>query len=258
MSQHHSFIPLESIINDYLNESEQSNHKYVKLFHIAFRGFEELGLDFFYRIQSVKLPVNANLTVNLPTDYLNWTKVGILNTVGEIIPLYYNEKLTTYADLSADRISKVNDPNSLYLEWGWNNNTWCNYWNGFDYVNVFGVPSGEPFVGSFKVDAANGVILLSEGFNRNYLMLEYLSSPNAEEGRDYYLPLQFREALIAWLWWKDGNAKSIRSHMELGSRRDWRHEFYNERRNAIARWKPLRQQQIYQTSQEMTRLAVKT
>jgi hypothetical protein len=118
------------------------------------------------------------------------------------------------------------------------------------------VPSGQPFVGNFKVDTANGVILLNEHFRYDYVMLEYVSSPN--ENEDYHLPLQFREALIAWLAWKDSNAKNIKSHMMLGDKRDKRHEFYNERKNAIARWKPIRKQEIYQASQEMTRLAVKS
>lgn len=248
------YISLDSVINDYLNESEQTNHKYFKLWHIAFRGFEQLGLDFFYRVQSVKLMVNANQTVTLPPDYLNWTKVGILNDNGGIIPLYYNDNLTTFADLWPNRTELINDPQSAWMEW--NNNTWCNYWDGYGYTNVYGVPSGEPFVGSFKIDTQNHVIILNERFNRDYVMLEYVCSP--VEGSDYYLPLHFREALIAWLFWKDGNAKSIRTHMQLGNKRDWRHEFYNERRNAIARWKPLRKFDAYQASQEQTRLAVKT
>lgn len=254
MAQYQSYITLDSVITDYLTESEQSINKYFKLFHLSFRGFEQLGIDFFYKIQAVKLPVNANFTVTLPIGYLNWTKVGILNNRGEIIPLYYNDKLTSYADLSPNRVELTDDPESAWLSW--NNNTWCNLWNGYGYSNVYGVPSGEPFVGSFKIDAANNVILLNQNFNRDYIMLEYVSSP--QEGQEYHLPMVFREALIAWLWWRDGQAKSVRTHMELGNRRDWKHEFYNERKNAIARWKPIRKQEKYQASQEMTRLAVKT
>lgn len=259
MANHTTYILLDTIVNDYLAESEQSNHKYWKNWNLAFRCMDMLGLDFFYTIKTVKLQISANLTATLPPDYLNWTKCGILNDSGGIIPLTHNNNLTNFADLDPERLSKINDPESAWLEWGWGNtNTWCNYWNGWNYVNIYGVPSGEPFVGSFKIDTANGVILLNESFNREYLMLEYVSSPTPQLGNDYRVPVQFREAMIAWLWWKDGNAKSIKSHMELGNRRDWRHEFYNERRNAIARWKPIRLQEQYQTSQEMSRLAVKT
>lgn len=253
-AQNKSYITLDSCITDYLTESEQSNHKYFKLWNLAFRGLEILGLDFFYRVQAVKLPVNANFTVTLPADYLNWSKVGILNDRGEIIPLYYNDKLTTYADLLPDRVEKTDDEQSSWLQW--NNSTWVNYWNGFNYTNIYGVPSGEPFVGGFKVDTENGVIILEQNFNRDYLMLEYVSSP--VEGQEYYLPIQFREALIAWLAWKDSANIPARSHFNLGDKRDKRHEFYNERKNAIARWKPIRKSEIYQASQEQTRLAVKS
>lgn len=99
MSQHLPYIPLDTIITDYLDEAKLSQQSYSRIWHIAYRGFEDLGIDAFYKIQSVKLPINANLTVTLPADYVNWSKVGVLNSVGEIIPLNYDDKLTTYADL---------------------------------------------------------------------------------------------------------------------------------------------------------------
>lgn len=254
MSQRLVYIKLDEIINDYLNETDQSNKKYFKLFHLAFRGMENLGLDFFYRVKSVKLPINDNFTVNLPADFINYTKVGVLNDRGEVIPLKVNDKLTTYADLLPDRVEKTQD-NTLVDTANWGN-TWCNYWNGYTYTNIYGVPSGAPFVGSFKMDIQNGVILLDESFTYEYIILEYVSSP--KEGEDYYVPIHFREAMIAWLAWKDSGNIPPNSHFGLGFKRDKRADFYNERRLAIARWKPDRIEEMYQASQEMTRLAVKS
>lgn len=255
-SQHTTYITLDSVCNDYLNESEQAINKYSKIWHLGFRGMEMLGLDFFNRVESVKLPVNPNFTVTLPANYLNWSKVGVLNPRGEIIPLHYNEKLTTYADLLPNRIEKVDDLSNYWLS-GWNCNLWTNWWNGGAYTQIMGVPSGEPFVGSFKVDRENGVILLDQNFRWDYLMLEYVKSPEVTEGSDYYLPVQFREALIAWLWWKDKRAITVKRG-QVGIASDLKRDFFNERRQAIARWKPIRDYEIYQASQELTRLAVKT
>lgn len=255
MSQHQSYITLETVINDYLNESEQSNNKYFKNFHLAFRGFEELGIDFFYLVQSFKLPVNANKTVTLPAYIVKVTKAGRLNSRGEIIPLYYNDKLTKFADLSPDRPTRTQDDSTIGADWN-NGNTWWNYWSGTGYVNIYGVPSGSPFAGSFKIDMNNGVILLDEHYQEDYLMVEGVCSP--QEGGEYYLPVQFREALIAWLWWKDGKAKPITSHMKLGAARDAKHEFYNERRNAIAKFKQSTIYEKYQVHQESSRQAIKT
>ena len=252
MSQHLSYITLDSVIKDFLSEGEYSQNRYFKTFHSAFRGMDNLGIDFFYRIQSVKLPVNANFTVTIPANCINVTKVGILNNNGAIIPLWNNPNMTTYADLFPDRVQKTDDPESLWMEWG--NNVWGNLWNGYGYSNVFGVPSGEPFVGEFKVDMDNGVILIGQHFRRDYIMLEYLASP--QEGQEYYIPVQFREALIAWLWWKDSKAVAVRRG-QVGIMRDLRSTFYRERANAIAQFKPSTILDEYQVSQESTRLTVK-
>ncbi len=254
MAQNRQYISVDSVIQDYLNESEQSQNKYFKCFHLAFRGFENLGLDFFYKVQSVKLPVNSNLTVSLPSDYLNWTKVGVLNDRGEIIPLYYNSRLTTYADLNPERLTKTQD-DTLIDTSNWGLTTWANYWTGTSYTNIYGVPSGAPFVGNFKIDSDAGVLVLNETFAYDYIILEYVASPT--ETQEYYLPVQFRDALIAWLWWKDKKAISI-NRGQVGISRDLKNDFYNERKNAIARYKPVRQQEIYEASQQQTRLAVKS
>ena len=246
---------MSSIVNDYLNESEQNVSKYFKVWHLTFRGLEDLGMDAFYKTLAVKLPINDNLTVTLPANYLQWIKVGLLNGRGEIIPLYYNDKLTTYMDLSPDRLTQTQD-NSATLNINIENGTWSNYWNGYAYINIYGVPSGAPFHGNFKVDINNGVILLNERYQHDYLMLEYMASP--KEGEEYYIPVQFREALIAWLFWKDNKAKGARSHMALGLMRDYKSDYYRERRNSIARYKPVRNYDIYQVSQEMSRQAIKT
>lgn len=253
-SQHRQFITLDSCINDYLTESEQSNHRYFKLFHVGFRGMEQLGIDFFNQIKSVKLPILATKTVPLPADYLNYQKVGVLNAAGEAIPLKYNSKLTTYADLLPGRLSKTVD-NTLFDLYIASTPIFYNYWNGDMFVNLYGCPSGAPFVGGFKIDDSNGVIVLDENFGYDYIILEYIASP--KEGEEYYLPVQFREALIAWMAWKDIANLPTTRRGNLGDKRDRRHEFYNERRLANARYRPLYLEQAYELELEMTRMTPK-
>lgn len=253
-NQNRQFVELDECINFYLDESEQGIHKYFKCFNLAFRALDELGLDFFYAIKSVKLPINANLTVTIPGDYLNYSKIGVLNSIGEIIPLYYNDKLTTYADLLPNRLQKTQDP-TLINVLSPQNGVFYNYWDGTTFGNLYGLPSGAPFVGSFKIDNANGVILLDENFGYDYLMLEYVSSP--VQGQTYYVPVQFREAVIAYLRWKDRISMPVKSHLDNSNVGLRRHDYYNERRLAIARYSPFQIEQAYQSSQEQTRLTVK-
>ena len=66
MSQNKSYIALDSIVTDYMTEANLSNTSYFRIWHLAYRGMEDLGMDAFYQVKSVKLPINANLTVTLP------------------------------------------------------------------------------------------------------------------------------------------------------------------------------------------------
>ena len=49
-AQPKGWITIDSIVRDYLDEAELSNHKYFKCWQLAFRGMEQLGIDFFYNI----------------------------------------------------------------------------------------------------------------------------------------------------------------------------------------------------------------
>jgi len=253
-AEHQAYIDLESVINDYLSESEQSNHKYFKLWHIAFRGFTELGIDFFWQVKSVKLPIESNLTVKMPNDWVQYSKIGVLNDRGEIIPMYYNNNLTTYSDLQPQRVSQTQDPTLVTL-YQTNTPIWYNWWSGYGYTNIYGLPSGTPFVGGFKLDNANGLILLSEDFGYDYLMVEYIASP--QDGGNYYLPMHFREALISYLRWKDIISTPAKNHVLNSNIAMRRKDFYNERRNAIARYRPIMLAEAYQANLEMQRLTVK-
>jgi hypothetical protein len=254
MSQNRGWIPLDEPITDYMNEAELSQIKYRKLWYLAFRALTELGLDAFYSVKSVKLPVNANLTVTLPADYINYSKVGVLNQQGEIIPMGVNNKLTVAFDLSSTRLEQTQDntiPTQINEQGVW----WYNYWNGASFAPVYGLPSGSPFIGSYKIDNANGVIVLSENFSYDYVMLEYVSSP--QEGGEYYLPIEFKEAVIAYLRWKDIISVAVKSRPQQANVEMRRRDYYNERRLAIARFDPVRLPDLYQWHLETQRLTVK-
>ena len=251
---HQQYTSLDTVINMYLDRSEQSIHKYYKCWQIAFSGMEELGLDFFYQIKSVKLPVNSNLTVSLPDDYLNYSKVGVLNSQGEIIPMGYNSNLTTFADLLPSRLEKTQD-NTIIDLIQFNTPIWYNYWNNGAFSTLYGLPSGSPFVGTFKIDNHNGVILLSENFGYEYIMLEYVASP--KQGEEYYIPTQFKTALMWYIAFNDIAFLPNSRKGSLGDKEQRKRAYHNERRVANARYRPLDLQAAHQWNMEQTRLTIK-
>lgn len=256
MGDHQQWIDIQEIVSAYLDRSEQSIHKQFKCFHIAIDGLKQMGLDFFFTVKSLKLPINGNLTVNLPADYLNYTKVGVFNTSGEVIPLSYNNKLTYFADQLPTRQSQTED-STLFNFYNFNSPIFYNYWDGFGISNLYGIPSGSPFIGSFKIDNSAGIILLDEGFTFNYpyIVLEYIASPKPENG--YYLPIQFKEALIAFIGWQDLNYMPNTRKGSLGDKQLRMKNYYNERRLAKARYKPIQLEDAYEWNLRNQRLVVK-
>lgn len=253
MSQNRQWIGIDECINSYLARSEQSNHKYFKLWHLCFDWMNQQGLDAFYAVKAVKLPVSANLTVPLPADYLQYSKIGVLNQQGEIIPIGVNNKLTVAFDLQPTRLEQTQDDTiSTQSSQGvW----WYNVWNGGGYGNIYGLPSGAPFIGSFKIDNANGIIVLSENFAYSYIMLEYVSSP--VPGGEYYIPIQFKLALVSYLAWMDIIDIPVKTHMANTNSGMRRHNYYQELEQAKMRYDPVNLPNLYEWNLECQRLTVK-
>jgi hypothetical protein len=253
MSQNRQFIPLKSCITHYLDQSEQSNHKYYKLFHLGTRGMDDMGLDFFYAARSFKIPVNANLTATIPGNVIKITKVGVFNQQGDVIPLSNNNKLSTAFDLAPTRLEQTQDntiPTQLDQQGVW----FYNYWNGNGYGNLYGYSSGVA-VGSYKIDNQNGVIVLGESFYYPYVLIEAICSE--DENNECYLPIQFREAMIAWLAWQDTKYIPTKTHVQNSSVEARRRDYYNERKKAIAKYDPISIPDLYQWQLENQRMTVK-
>ena len=198
-SEKQQWITLDSCINDYLEESEQGIHKYRKHFNAAINSMDDMGLDMFYQIQSFAITVNANKTANLPPNCLRYVKVGVLNAGGHVASLTYNSNLSSYADLFPNRVAKMQavTPTEQTIDLSISPNVFNNYWNGYSFDNLYGLPSGAPFLGEFKIDEINGLIILEPTFSDPYLIVECVIAP--KEGEEYYVPIQFREAITPFL-----------------------------------------------------------
>lgn len=235
------WITLDSVILDYIEESEQSINKYMKLFNSAFRCMDDLGIDFFYEIRTFKLPINSNGTVTMP-PCINWVKVGLFGWNGEIVPLQYNDRLSNYDSFNPNRLSRNTDNflNGIDTLYSITSPSFYNYWdgNGFGYIYGAGWSGG-----TFKVDMQNSVITLDNWLNYSHIVLECMVAP--KEGEEYYVPLVFREAIIEWLGWRDIKHIPNSRKGNLGDKRDRRHDYFEARRKGQAKWKPFILEQAF-------------
>lgn len=225
------YEPLKSIVSYFADQYDKSEGDQDKYWILAFRGLSMLHYNISAEPKTLRLPVNGNLTVDFPADYVSWVKIGIMNQNGEINTLRVNKALTTYKDNSPNRLSAL----SADITDGWINNNiapYVNYWNNGLYAPLYGVGySGVVTYGSCTVDETNNIVVLDPNFQYDSVLFEYISSP--QKDFDYQVDVRLREAIIAFIEWK----------CKLASRQ----EFYAAAIEARRMIKPLNMQSFNQT-----------
>ena len=230
------WVPLSEIIYQYIDQARLSNADYRRLWTAGIRGVEELGMDVYSIPKTAKLPVNANKTVTLPSDYVGFSKVGVLNAKGEVATLRRNSALTAYKIQQADRLTSNTD-NTTGNTYRLQDLAYVNYFDGARYVNIFGAGAVLNNAGDFDVAEEEGLIYLQNDYDFDYVILEYLSSP--ADDVDYKVPIQIREAVLAFIAWKDIEHLPLGRRASLGDKQLRRKEYYNQKRLANLRENPV-------------------
>jgi len=208
-------IKLRDAVYSYQEQAKGNEAEFLRLWRLAFRGFKFMGLNGFWEPQTVELVVNANKTATFPADYIKWCKVGQLNAAGEFQTLAVNNNLTTYRDNGPNRLADITpEIQQALLGPYWMTGTGFygptdGEWAGNQ--QNFGLGSHLIQPGEFKIDETNRVIILNTNYPYPNVWLMYLSAPI--QNMDYEIPMQFEEAMIAWLAWKDTQFMPANSHM---------------------------------------------
>jgi hypothetical protein len=230
------WVCLSEVIYQYIDQARLSNADYRRLWTIGVRGVEEMGMDVYGTTKTVKLAINANKTVTLPSDYIGFSKVGIFNQKGEVSTLRRNKNLSSYKITQTDRLTSNTD-NSTGNTYRLQDLAFVNYFDGARYVNIFGTGSVLNAAGEFDVDEEQGLIYLDNEYGYDYVVLEYLSSP--ADDADYKIPVQIRESVLAFIAWKDIEHLPLGRRASLGDKQLRRKEYYNQKRNANLRENPV-------------------
>jgi hypothetical protein len=244
------WVDLAEVIYQYIDQAKLTSAEYRRMWPIAVRGVEELGLDVSGMPKTEKIIVNPNKTVNLPSDYIAFSKVGVLNADGEVATLRRNLNLTAYRIEFSDRTSKNTD-NSVGNTYRLQELAYVNYFDGASYTNIFGAGAALNSQGEFDVDENLGLIFLNNEFDFDYVILEYLSSPSDDP--NYKIPIQIRDAVLSYIAWKDIEMMPSGRRSTMGDKQLRRKEYYNQKRLARLRVNPVTPWDV----NEMIRLAQK-
>ena len=108
-------VPLNQIINDFIitiaDDDYAGNASDTQIRTHALRGIRELGFDVSKKIRSLKLTIDStNNTVELPDDYVDWSKIGVVGNDGVVYVLGENKNLNysqSYANASGTAVGNA-------------------------------------------------------------------------------------------------------------------------------------------------------
>jgi len=259
--------PIKKIIAQFLNSADRSDHEFARLYNIAVRGIEnEFQQDIQGQFLTVLLDVNPNKTVELPTGYLNYSKIGIVNSNGEFVCLKRNDQLSNYHAIYYDQANRnagvptintlgspmfPNGNSGVYPEYAY----WYNFWQQGTSFNLYGLPSGTATIGTYKIDIGANVILLNPEFMYPQVLLEYLSDGYDAQSEDYMVDSRCAEALLAWVRWQGSIDQPKKYPQSLVA--TYERQYYNQKRLARSRMNPFNLAEMNDIIRRATNLTAK-
>lgn len=194
------YIPLKTVVSYFLDENNFSIAEMDKCWILGMRALTELNFDISAEPKSVRIPVNGNKTVTFPADYLGWTKIGVMNSNGEVATIKVNNALSIFRDNNPNRLGALApDVNSGFAQLP-GSPVFLNFYNNGFYESLWGVGGGLIQFGECRVDERNNVIVLAPDYQYPDVVLEYISNPQMDD--DYQIEVALQEAVIAFIGWK--------------------------------------------------------
>ena len=245
---------LSQVIRDFkITQSEDDfgvNVTDYALRNIALRGMREIGFDASRKIKSLKRTIDTNTdTISLPDDFVDLTKVGIVDADGFVRVLGENKNINYSRKLNADSntttfdsqpmnvvanriINRENDKTSTSSDSSDDDldyHVFENYLYEGGIGRLYGI-GGAHLPGSYRLNLDQNRIEIQTNDPFTEVVLEYI----ADEARsgDPEVHVYAEEALRNYMYYKIIERKST---VPANEKQRARTEFYNELRKAKAR-----------------------
>ena len=261
-----NYIPLTQVVNDFIvtldTDDYVSNAPDNTIRSFALRGIREMGFDMLKVVRSLKMPVSSNNTIELPDDYVDWSKVGVVGTDGLVYVLGENKNLNvsqTYdldgsgdpQDLDGDGFYDRVDSKSATssgspasdagIADGMESYIFRNFVHENNQGRLYGIGGGN-YYGEFRVNLDQNRLELKSNSSISEVVIEYV----ADEARSVNprVHLYEEEALRSFIYYKMIERKAS---VPANEKARARQEYYNERRKANARMKSFTKEELLKT-----------
>jgi len=264
-------VPLNQVINDFiitLADDDYAGHASdVQVRTHALRGIREMGFDLSKVIRSIKITVDStNDTVELPDDFVDWCKVGVVGTDGIVYVLGENKNINysqAYANASGTKVGNAASAtdsdgdgvfdridskgattgataNSNDLTQGFDSYVFRNYVYGASN-GLYGIGGGH-LEGGFRFNLDQNRIELESNESISEVVIEYVADEARSKNPSIHVYAE--EALMSYMYYKIIERKSS---VPANEKARARQEYYNERRKANARIKSFTKEEALKT-----------
>ena len=254
-------VSVDQIINDFMlsvdGDDYANNASSMLIRNYALRGIREMGFDIMKRIKSLKLEVNTdNDTVQLPDDFVDYTKIGVIGGDGLIYVFGENKNQNMAMQYVTDAAGNPIDSNSdgvydredaKFLSEtrasmsDYESYTFRNFLYEGNIGRAYGIGGGH-YSGEFRINYEQNRIELYSTTGYNEIVIEYIADEARSENPSIHVYAE--NALRSYIYYKLVERKSNVPMAEKGRARS---EYYNERRLANARIKSFSKEEALKT-----------
>lgn len=220
---------LDNIVSEWIAQKGKPENQRSRLYAIAVAGLREIHMDINGVVKVVQLTINDNDTVDLPMDFIRYTRIGILGGDGRILSLNMDNSISILPvyDSCGNLVSTPTD--NITTDGGY-----TGYFYGVGDGGQFGLGGGQSSIGYYRYDRAANQLLLANmnTYVSSTIILEYVADLSSTDG-DFFVSPFVIQALKDWLSWQyivdDRNTS-------LGEKQMKRNEYFNSRRIANNRY----------------------
>lgn len=260
----HNYVDLKTIISDFMLTMDEDDYassatEYA-IRNFALRGIREFGFDVQPRIRSLRRDIQSNNTIEIPDDFVDLIKIGIVDENGMIRvfcenkninmsqkyerPLSTNEsdqegmneirtsgnrrsfKANFIYDRVDDATPTTTESNSEDLDWY----VFENYLYQGGLGRMYGLGGGK-LRGNYRINYDQNRIEIDTRAGITEVIMEYIS--DAARSTDPVIHVYMEDALRSYIYYKVIERKSS---VPAGEKQRARAEYYNERRKARSRF----------------------
>jgi hypothetical protein len=196
-------------------------NKYPRFYTIAVSGLRELNMNQSAILKTIEMPIKDNMTCDLPLDYLQYSRIGVLDANGclkamaqcnchSFLQSYNNcgepEVLAPYTTSTISTtdgtVSDISTSSSTVGGGVYASPYTGSFRNGEFVGRMFGVSGGGSAYGEYRIDRENQVILVSNLMPSTFsIVMEYYSDIENIDG-DFEVHPFVIESLKAYIYWK--------------------------------------------------------